>query len=408
MKKTIKNSITLLIALFIIMTNLASYIYANTNTDNNATNINAIENLEIVSQPNIQTRATTAEPPYEADSSLGGRTYFIKNAYTGQYLDVQDGIGANGSNVWQYKFNGSQAQQWYVHSYGNGDYTLFTPVGNDGTSYVYALDISDGSGNNNANAQIWQYNGSDAQKFCLAKVTYGGAYIMYSKCSDYSKSVVLSSSSCQQGTNVNQYTFQSYSKDLWILEPIARDDTKGVWYAKYNYNKYVDAYPNLTTFNQETVNCANFVSQCLLASGMHFQDDWMVYRKNGNYSKPLNVDQLNNTWELADPSPWISAKYFYQYWRDRKNIHVYTGQDILNNPQQILNEQVGMGDVVQYGSTVDYLLSGMAHTMYITGYGTYNGNNSYTLTYQSNEALDKNLLEICAAVPSCIFVFYEM
>ena len=84
---------------------------------------------------------------------LGGRLYYIKNMLTGQYLDVQGGNASNGTNVWQYKYNGTKAQQWYLNHNEDGTYTIFSQVGSE-NGYIYALDISNGSSDNCANVQI--------------------------------------------------------------------------------------------------------------------------------------------------------------------------------------------------------------------------------------------------------------
>ena len=36
-----------------------------------------------------------------------GQEYYIKNVCSGKYLDVSGGIAANGTNVQQYEFNGT-------------------------------------------------------------------------------------------------------------------------------------------------------------------------------------------------------------------------------------------------------------------------------------------------------------
>ena len=35
------------------------------------------------------------------------------------------------------------------------------------------------------------------------------------------------------------------------------------------------------------------------------------------------------------------------------------------------------------------------HTMFITSYGSYNGNYNFNLTYHSSSQINKNLLQIC-------------
>lgn len=333
-------------------------------------------------------------------SNIAGKEYFIKNRYTGQYLDVAGGVAADRTNVQQYKYNGTDSQRWYIKDNGDSTISIYTRLGNNGT-YQYALDINDGSPDNYANVQIYKINGTDAQKFKLGINSYQ-TFGFLTKVSNYSKAVVLNGPTCDQGRNVDQYTYQGHINEHWILEPVNPNVNLGVEYAQKNYNKYVEAYPDCRDIGGD---CANFVSQCMLAGGgVHYQNDWYTYRKNNNYYKPSNIDQLNNTWELADPSPWISAKYFGKYWKDHVTYHYYKTDKILENPSLAWNLNITKGDVVQVADSFLGFLGDAEHTMYITDYQ----NNTYILTYHSNETQAKSLLDICRAYPNQYLIFYEM
>ena len=139
---------------------------------------------------------------------------------------------------------------------------------------------------------------------------------------------------------MHQYDYAGLWSERWILEPVEKDVDLGALYAMNNYDKTVQAYSRFTTdFGGD---CTNFVSQCMLASGMHFIDDWQILRKNGNYTEINNVEQLNNSWYLADPSPWISATEFRKFWVSRTSNGAYkaTGQAILDNPNMVWNSPV--------------------------------------------------------------------
>ena len=41
-------------------------------------------------------------------------------------------------------------------------------------------------------------------------------------------------------------------------------------------------------------------------------------------SSPLNVNQLDASWRLADPSPWISAKQFNLFWSKKYQTETVT------------------------------------------------------------------------------------
>lgn len=334
---------------------------------------------------------------------ISGKEFFIKNMYTGQYLDVSGGIAENGRNVQQYKYNGTDSQRWYIRNNGDNTFSIYTRLGNNG-SYKYALDISNGSGENYANVQIYQINGSDAQKFKITQSVYS-SFIFYTKASNFSKVIVLNGPTCNQGQNVDQYTFQVHANEMWILEPVSKNPILGVEYARRNYNQYVMAYPNLNALG----DCANFASQCMLAGGMHYQNDWKIYRKNNNYPAPANKEQLDNTWELCPPktSPWTSAKQFGNYWKSAIGYYAFKGSYAYNHPQEIMDLNIKEGDVMQEAKNILNTIGDSTHTMYITGYGTYDSKPSYTVTGHSYERIDKPLLEICKENPDTYFILYQ-
>ncbi len=395
MKKTFKQ--TKILNIFIELSLLLTTLFA---TNVQATSTNDIYQLnDITMKPYESTNIGDSQTRTLKYSDIAGKEFFIKNMYSGQYLDVSGGVAEDGRNVQQYEFNGTDSQRWYIRDHGDGTYSFYTRLGNDGTCR-YALDISNASAENYANVHIYSINGTDAQKFKILLSSYG-TFEIATKVSDYKKAVVLNGPTCDIGRNVDQYTFQLHVNELWILEPVVKDSKLGIEYAQTNYNQYISAYPNLSQLGGD---CANFASQCMLASGVHYQNDWYTYRKNDNYSAPTNVDQLNNSWKLSDPSPWISAKYFNKYWKDHSTYHYYKGKQITDDPSIAWNLSIVKGDVIQVANSVLGILGDAQHTMYITDYE----NSSYILTYHTTNTERKNLLDLCQQYPNSYFVFYEI
>lgn len=268
---------------------------------------------------------------------------------------------------------------------------------------MYALDISNASAENYANVHIYSINGTDAQKFKILLSSYS-SFEIATKVSDYKKAVVLNGPTCDIGRNVDQYTFQLHVNELWILEPVVKDSKLGIEYAQTNYNQYLSAYPNLSNFKNRNVDCANFTSQCMLASGIHYENNWYVYRRNDNYSAPTDSTQLDNSWNLTDPSPWISAVEFGKYWKGNSTFYSYKGKEILNDPSIAWNLPIYKGDVIQIADSVLGILGNSKHTMYITDYDS----STYFLTYHSQNSERTSLLDLCQQYPDSYFVFYEM
>ena len=339
----------------------------------------------------------------DAINHIMNRTFYIKNAFSGQYLDVSNGTAESFTNVQQYPYNGSAAQRWYIsRNEEEKCFTFYSDVGNN-----MALDIDNASPDNGANAHIHEYNGTDAQKFRIG-YTNSSTYVLITKVSNYTKSISTCNSGCEMGENVHQYDYAGLWSERWILEPVEKDVDLGALYAMNNYDKTVQAYPRFTMdFGGD---CTNFVSQCMLASGIHFREDWQILRKNGNYTEINNIEQLNNSWSLSDPSPWISAVEFQKFWVPRISTGVYkaTGQAILDNPNMVWNSPVTQGCVVQIAKKGVFSneVKEAHHSMYISGYindGTYN---TYGLTYHSKDTQFISLLDVCKNYKNEYFLFY--
>lgn len=388
--------------IFILLNSMCVFSYASgqNELDNNIeTNTETSQDEEIRLENNIKTRVLEPELDY-----LVNKRVYIKNAYTGKYLDVSGGSIENGTNVQQYEFNGTNAQKWGLYSYGDGNYTIVSELNSDGTHYNRVLDVSNGLNGENINVQLWENNGSDAQKFSICKTNYS-TYVIFTKVSNYDKCVQLDGFPCNNGANVDQYSWVATANQCWILEPVYETPSFSVRYARENYGKAVHAYPDLREWEGD---CTNFVSQCMLSSGIHYQDDWKVYRKNDTYSKPSDVNQLDESWELCQPrtSPWISAKQFYEFWKERSSYRYIKGSDVsANSSNAVLQTGLNEGDVIQYA---DYNIFGQPsninHTMYVTGTDSSN----YYLTYHSDPNVDRSLVDLCNILPNKCFVFYRI
>lgn len=345
-----------------------------------------------------KTRLTESEVVYH----VMNKKFYIKNAFSGQYLDVSNGTAESFTNVHQYPYNGTAAQRWYINYNGDGTFTLYSDVGNN-----MVLDIDNANPNNGANAHIYEYNGTDAQKFKIG-TTDASTYVIVSKVSNFTRSLSTCNSGCTAGENVHQYDYGGYWSERWLLEPVEKDVDLGAKYAMDNYDKTVRAYPRFT--NSFGGDCTNFVSQCMLASGIHSRDNWYILRKNGNYTEINTVDQLNNSWSLSDPSPWISAKEFKNYWAEHADgAYKATGKQILDNPEIAWNAPISQGCVVQLAKKTLFGNVGDAHhSMYISGYIFDGTNDTYGLTYHSTDTLFVSLLDVCRANQNEYFLFYKL
>lgn len=104
-----------------------------------------------------------------------GYVFSVRNAASGKYMDVQGAGSRDGTNVWQYDWNGSAAQLWILHVGTHGCRAGMSPVifenyahsTNDTAGLV--LDVGGAGTANGTNIQGYSWNGTNAQRFCLRR-----------------------------------------------------------------------------------------------------------------------------------------------------------------------------------------------------------------------------------------------
>ena len=144
----------------------------------------------------------------------GDGAYYILAKKNGKVIDVQYGSMQNGTNVWLYSQNGTNAQKFNFLksgenvSIGDGVYTIVSKLDDQ-----KVLDISGGSMNSGANLQLYENNGTDAQKFIITKT--GDTYRITSLNSGMT--LDIAGGSIQSGTNVRQYFNNNTAAQRWVL-----------------------------------------------------------------------------------------------------------------------------------------------------------------------------------------------
>lgn len=140
-------------------------------------------------------------------------TYFIKNKNSNKYLDVLNGLAADGTNIQQWSGNGFDAQKFRLVSDGNGYYHILTGA----SGYTSSVDVENGANTDGANILQWTHWGGDMQKFEIVNVN--GAYAIKSKVSGGTKALDVYNISSADGANVVQWTYWGGDGQLWYLEP---------------------------------------------------------------------------------------------------------------------------------------------------------------------------------------------
>lgn len=162
-------------------------------------------------------------------------------------------------------------------------------------------------------------------------------------------------------------------------------------WAYSNYNSYNSSFPDLSSLGGD---CANFVSQCMhVGGGMKMTDDWYCYRKNTTYPKPKNASELNYSWTLADPSPWISAKKFKDFWSSsgRSTTYTYNLSDYKNGNTDAYSRPIHRGDAISLLSKVAWWYEAK-HTMIVVGYDS--SNKDYIYAAHTNPIKDGRVKKV--------------
>ncbi len=373
--------------------------------------------LSIIMLLQVCTFSVQASPATSPAPRLkSGEIYYIKNKNSGQYLTVagSSNTASSGDNVIQSKdrssYNILKRQRWRLDYMGNGEYRIVSMASPSNRTLV--LDVYSNGNVNGSNIDVYADANASDRRWNVLLNSDNCSYRIMSKCSNFTKGVTVQNASCNSGANVFQYTYNASKNDEWIFEPVFNYSIAlGVNYALTNCKTYYYTYPE---FNGWGNDCANFVSQCMLAGGIHFQSQWWIYKKNNTYLNPQSSSQFDTSWEVQTmggvpifgwgaSSPWISAAKFCDFWSGRVTYEDYKGSYITANPSKIFSRPFYRGDVISMIS------SGEAyHTLYISSYGLYNGNSTYYLTYHSENTKSKSLLEIAAANPNVIFRFYTI
>ena len=156
---------------------------------------------------------------HEAD----GGYYTIGLSGTNLVLDVQWGEAKNGSNVWLYQSNGSKAQRWSIVKNSQGLWSVLSQLGN------FYLDAQWGGVSNGTNLQIYQGNGTASQSYYFLQYNPAapkgddrpvgdGIYVVGSDKANGSKVLDINSGSMDNGGNVQLYQTNGTAAQRFYFE----------------------------------------------------------------------------------------------------------------------------------------------------------------------------------------------
>ena len=169
--------------------------------------------------PTPQPTATPTPTPTPTATPVTGDTvangwYYIKDVNSQKYLTVEGNEAKAVTNVCISTGTGVQGQKWYVESKGNGYVTLKSGLGD------FMLDLANGVDENNANIQIYNAYGHDAQQFVLKSAGTNGVFYIGTKVSNGAKVVDVTGGRKTDGTNVCQYAYNGRANQQWAFESV--------------------------------------------------------------------------------------------------------------------------------------------------------------------------------------------
>ena len=266
--------------------------------------------------------------------SVGGGWYSLTACCSAYPLDVLNCSDADGTNVQQWQWNGSNAQKWRFEM-GESGIEIVSACGNK------VLEVSDGATANGANVQLWSYTGSAAQSW-RALSAERPAKIGYQNPSNYpqvSSLTVKLPSYC-----TGEFIYVTPSR---IAIDATRDDCVNAFIQRaYEYvgTKYIEPY---STAPGGAVDCSGFVLQCLYATGMdmgiynpynHRWLSWQTYNSMNWYNNGTFMPVSVNSMQRGDVI----------YYRGHIAIYLGDGRMIDSWPRQ----GVGVHGVYERGNPI--------------------------------------------------------
>lgn len=192
--------------------------------------------------------------------------------------------------------------------------------------------------------------------------------------------------------------FNGLNKSSTEIQLLAAYNASGAaTWAYNNYNKYSSNYPAFTgSFGSD---CTNFVSQAMKeGGGLAMTGNWYCYKKNSTYLVPNSASELNYSWTLSDPSPWISVSEFKSFWSPKSDYFDYSHDRYLKEHETIYFYNIVKGDVVLFSKGIADWITVPTHAMIISGYDTVN--KDFLLAGHSNPRQAYPLLSAISAYQS--------
>ena len=259
----------------------------------------------------------------------GDGHYNIYSDQSGMVITVKDGKNINGANVFQFFPFGEISEIWYIVPTGRGDYEIISAIGGK------ALDVANANTNDGANIQIYESNGSCAQRFYFDKVgeiedtqfieeeLEDGTYRICSSLNE-SKVIDVEGGSIKSKTNIQLYSSNNSMAQEFVIRKVDKET-----------NIYTIASKNSglwLSYSEDTLgNCSN-VYQDDVEIQWEFRnvvgDYYMIFAAGSSFCLDVNGGQVANGTNIH---MYQSNKTFAQIFKLEKiNSETTTNYSLLD------------------------------------------------------------------------------
>ncbi len=234
MKKISSRPIAVLLMIILLFSSIGAVkTFANTDTQMSRDGFSASQELVVEDQSLIVEESADGVETRAVNSAItSGAVYKIKNAISGKYVNVHNGIDATGTNVYMWTGDGSAEQKFkIVYSSSENAYKFYCMCSQNGTFRVLDIKRDNAALASGQNVQICGPTDPTAQNWEL--ISLGND--KYKICPSANTSLALTANGTSNGSssgtsatsagNVYISTYTGSSNQIWYLEQ------EGVTYA---------------------------------------------------------------------------------------------------------------------------------------------------------------------------------
>lgn len=212
-----------------------------------------------------------------------GRTPATENSIRGEYysLDVAGGSFSSGTNIQLYEYNGTAAQRFFVRE--NGDGTIsFVSCGNT----AYAIDVAGGTCASETNIQLYASNGTPAQRFYLEEIP-DAPETFKAGTESTSFSALLTDINLEDGSPEITCSGGAFYSGIRDIGPYGYkfDKSSEKWERFYSRKYFIPSessvvtaiYPTVGTYYGRTVGVRSTFSDFMRAPSGEYKDNMLLY-----------------------------------------------------------------------------------------------------------------------------------